>query len=361
VKYASPVLKFGKYKSQLISKFVEILQSDSYILGNEVHKFEKSFSELIGSKYGIGLNSCTDALTIGLRAAGIIAGDQVITSALTAPATIISILNSGAIPVIVDINSETKCISPKEIEKYINKETKAIIPVHLHGFPAEMQEIIDLCKENQIKIIEDCAQSIGATYKGKKVGTFGIAGAFSFYPTKNLSALGDAGALITDDYEIYKTAVTLRNYGIDQDWDIKIPGFNSRLDEFHAGFLNIMLADIENLNQRRWHYANQYHKELSEFNEYLPPLQEGSVYHQFSLKVPKREKFIAQAKQLGLELGIHYPFTMKSFTSFQKFCKPIPEAEKLSKKIVSLPIQPEVLDINFPKIVSILKRCLENQ
>lgn len=359
MKYASPKKYFSKFEKEFAEALQNVINSDYLILGKELELFENSFASIHQVKHCVGVNSCTDALTMCLLAAGIQPGDEVITTAITAPATVISILNTGAKPVIVDVASPTFCIGPTAIEAAINKKTKAVVPVHLHGFSADMERISFLCKKHQLILIEDCAQASGAKFKGKYVGNFGEAAAFSFYPTKNIGCLGDGGAVLTNNKDIFQKIRNMRFYGFEKHGKIIEPGFNSRMDELQAAFLNVMLPHFKSRNKKRIYYAHKYHEHLNKYKNILPPLMEGAVYHQFPIRVIEREKFIKQLSQSGISVGVHYPFTMKDHPAFRQYCREIPVAEKVVNEFVSIPIQPEILDDHFNEIIKILQKCLQ--
>lgn len=361
MKYASPKKYYFTFENELINSLKCVIDSDNLVLGKQLEQFEKSFASANESEYCIGINSCTDALMMCLIAAGIKQGDEVITSSITSPATIISIINAGAIPVIVDVEAPTYCISTKAIKAAINNKTKAIIPVHLHGFPADMDSIVQICEIHNLQLIEDCAQASGATYNGKFVGNFGIASAFSFYPTKNIGCLGDGGAVITNNKTISKKIKNLRFYGFEEDGKIRETGFNSRMDELQAAFLNVLLPSLKGRNKKRVFYAKKYHEVFEDYTPFLPPIIEGAVYHQFPLRVPNRMKFINNLESHDLQVGIHFPYTMKHHPAFQEYCLDLPIAEKVVNEFVSIPIQPEILDNNFNEISKIILKCLKEQ
>ena len=361
MKYSSPLKHLVKHEDELLNALKKVIHSDQLILGKEVASFEHAFAKFTKCNYALGVNSCTDALTISLIAAGIKKDDKVITTALTAPATVVAILNVGAIPIIVDVEDTTYCISPEAISRAIDDKTRAVLPVHLHGFSANMDAITAICKQHQLILIEDCAQACGTEYKGQKVGNFGIAGAYSFYPTKNIGCLGDGGAISTNDVSFLKKIKAMRNYGFNESGKIVAAGFNSRMDEIQAAFLNVIIKTLEERNNRRFSSAKKYHEALDLYSEFLPPLIPGSTYHQFCLRVPNRNKFIEQLDASGLTVGIHYPYTMKDHPAFEKYCQDIPKAETAAKELVSIPIQPEVLDNHFDQIVEIVAKCLKKQ
>ncbi len=356
--YANPALRFQAFESELVAALRKVLASDQLILGEEVQTFETSFAQYLSVAHCVGVNSGTDALILALEACGLQKGDEVIAPALTAHGTLVAILRAGLTPVIVDVKSPTLCIDPVAIEKAITPKTKAVLPVHLHGYPAQMAEIESICDAHDLLLIEDCAQAHGSTIGGQMVGSFGDVAAFSFYPTKNLGCLGDGGAVVTSSHSISEKLKALRWYGIEPDGDIQKVGINSRLDELQAGILNELLPHLSDYNKRRADYARHYHEALEAFDEYLPPIVEGSVYHQFALRVPHRDLFMHRMLEKGIQLGHHYPFTMKDLTAFREYCHDVPVATKAAAQLISLPIQPEILDMHFDFVVDSVRACL---
>lgn len=358
IPFASPKLRFDLFKNELKAAFSRIAESNNYILGDEVSKFENSFAEYIGTHHCVGVNSATDGLALSLMALCIKPDDEVITAGLTAPATITSILQIGAKPVVVDVLEDTLCIDPVEVKKAITKKTKAIIPVHLHGFAAAMDEIMKIARQYDLKVIEDCSQAHGASFNNQKVGTFGDCGVFSFYPTKNLGCMGDGGAIVTNDADVASKLESLRHYGISESEEVNQAGINSRLDELQAAVLNILLPQLDSSNERRRRYAEQYHTELSDLPLVLPALDQQAVYHQFPVRLQNRDDFRMKLEKVGVLTGVHYERAIAEHKAFAPFCKPIPVALKAAKELVSLPIQPEILDEHFESIVAAIKSAL---
>lgn len=358
IPFASPKLRFDLFKNELNAAFSRVAESNNYILGDEVSKFENSFAEYLGTHHCIGVNSATDGLALSLMALGIKPDDEVITAGLTAPATITSILQIGAKPVIVDILEDTLCIDPVEVKKAIAKKTKAIIPVHLHGFAAAMDVIMKIAHEYNLKVIEDCSQAHGASFNNQKVGTFGDCGVFSFYPTKNLGCMGDGGAIVINDADVASKLKSLRQYGFSESGEVNQAGINSRLDELQAAVLNILLPHLDSFNERRRRYAEQYHTELSLLPMVLPPLNQEAVYHQFPVRMQYRDVFRDKLEEVGVMTGIHYDKAIAEHNAFAPFCMPTPVALKAAKELVSLPIQPEILDKHFESIVAAIKSAL---
>ena len=312
-----------------------------FILDSFVKTFENNFKKYIGSNYAVGVNSGTDALIIALRALGIKSGDEVILPSLTASATAISVLNVNATPVFADIEEDFLTIDPKEVEKKITNKTKAIIVVHLYGQSCNISAINKIAKKHNLKIIEDCAQSTGTKLKNKHTGTFGHISCHSFYPTKNLGAIGDGGMILTNDKVYFDQCIKLRQYGWDKKRDIKKYGINSRLDEFQSLFLNEKLSDIDNILEKKRAIVANYMKNLD--NKYVEFIQERPEsmhsYHIFAIKVPasKRNKLIRYLKNNGVYTAVHYNISCHQLKIFNNKYK-LPITEKVSKKLISLPI-----------------------
>ena len=358
---ADPRLRFNKFEDELLKASQKFLRQGSYILGEAVQKFEKSFAAYIGTKYAVAVNSGTDALFLGLLAAGIKPEDEVITTSVSAPATVVAILRAGAVPVVVDVEGPACCLSPTQAERAITAKTKVILPVHLHGYAANMNKLCALARKYDLSVLEDCAQAQGADYGGARLGTLGKCAAFSFYPTKNLGCLGDGGAVTTDDPKLAEKLFALRHYGMDRHGRVTRIGANSRLDELQAAFLNILLPHLDDYNKKRVIYAHAYNDHFTEFSEVLPPIVPGSVYHQYAIRVENRDAFRQKLMDRGIATNIHYPYTMNDHSALSPYCHKVPQAEKCVGKFVSLPIQPEILDQHFEKIIQAVTQCLKAQ
>lgn len=357
IPFSSPGLRFNLFRDNLNAAFQRVAFSNSYILGNEVGQFETNFAQYIGTKYCVGVNSATDGLALSLMALGINKGAEVITAGLTAPATITAILQAGAKPVVVDVLDSTLCINPAEVKKAITKNTKVIIPVHLHGFSCEMNEIMAIAAENNLFVIEDCSQAHGASFNNQKLGSIGDCGVFSFYPTKNLGCMGDGGAITTNNESIASKLKALRNYGL-QDNNVAEAGINSRLDEVQAAVLNTLLPALDDYNGCRRKYASLYHGSLKNLPLKLPHVDSNAVYHQFPIRLQNRDEFRAELKKAAVLTGIHYEKAIVEHKAFAHFCRPTPIALTAAQELVSLPIQPEILDAHFESIETKIKSVL---
>jgi len=332
---------FEEYKKT----FSDVLDSGWFILGNYVNEFENNFAKYIGSKYCIGVASGLDALVLALKSLHLEYGCEVIVPSNTYIATILSILNCGLKPILVEPDIETYNINPQKIEEKITAKTKAIIVVHLYGKACNMDPILEICKNYNLKLIEDCAQSHGAKYKGKTTGSFGDFGAFSFYPTKNLGSLGDAGALTTNDEELMNEIRILRNYGSKQKYNNEKIGLNSRLDEGQAAFLIIKLKKINDINSHKNKLANIYIKNLN--NNFIKPSVNKDyfdIYHIFNIRHEHRDKlkeYLASGKDGKIiNTEIHYPISPNRQKSMIGILDHIscPISEEIHRTTLSLPI-----------------------
>lgn len=321
--------------------FNELLKSGRYILGNNVNIIEREFASYCGSKYCVGVASGLDALILSLKAFDFEKESEVIVPSNTYIATILSIIHNQLKPVLVEPDIKTYNIDPYKIEEKITSKTKAIIVVHLYGKACNMNPIIKIAKKYNLKIIEDCAQAHGAEYKNKKGGTFGDLGAFSFYPTKNLGALGDAGAITTDNIELFEKIKCIRNYGEKVKYNNEFIGFNSRLDEIQAGFLSIKLKKLDEINKHKRMLAKIYMKNLKDC--YIKPLIEKDyfdVYHIFNIRHSKRDKLRDFMLKNKIQTSIHYPIpphkqkAMKGILDYSNY----PISEEIHNTILSLPI-----------------------
>lgn len=335
--------KYKKGAKKIDSAIKRVLKSGHFILGDELAKFENNFSAYIGTKHAIGVANGLEALQISLIALGIKEGDEVITTSHSAVATALSIKAVGAKPVFVDIDRFYH-IDADKIEEKINTRTKAIIPVHLYGQTAEIDKILRLASKYKINIIEDCAQSHGASYNNKNTGTFGALGCFSFYPTKNLGAFGDAGAITTNDDNLAEKCRMIRNYGQRNRYEHEIYGLNSRLDEFQAAILSTELPNLDKNNRRRKEIAKLYAKELSDIKEIkLPQIRNKAehVYHLFVIESDKRMELQMFLEKNGIASLIHYPIPIHKQKCFAVYNSlKLPATEEKSQRILSLPIHP---------------------
>lgn len=357
-------IQYKSLRKEISKKISEIFESGTFIKGPVLEEFETNFAKFVGTKYAIGVASGTDALHLSLMALNIGKGDEVILPANTFIATAYAILYVQAKPVFVDVDPKTYNIDTELIERKISKRTKAIIPVHLYGQPCQMDKILQLAKKYKLLVIEDAAQSHGAVYKGKHVGNFGHAAAFSFYPGKNLGAFGDGGIITTNSIRLANKIKMLREYGAYSKYYFDQLGFNSRLDALQAAILNIKLKYLKRWNKKRWKLAQNYNKFLSNLLQITTPFTGKNISHVFHLYVirtPQRNQLMKFLQKRGIQTGIHYPLPLhlqKSLRYLDYKKGDFPVAEKISKQVLSLPLYPE-LSLNQQKfIVESIKKIL---
>lgn len=350
--------------SQIHAATEKVLKCGWYILGKEVETFERHFAEYIGSKHCVGVANGTDAITLALMAQGIGVGDEVITTALTAYPTITGIERAGATPIIVDVYKKDGLINPACITSKITKRTRAIVAVHLYGKCCQMDALQKISTQHHLALIEDCAQSCGASYDGNKAGSIGSIGCFSFYPTKNLGACGDGGAVVTNSKSITQQLRMLRNYGQSDRYHHQLNGLNSRLDEIQAAILTIKLAQLDRWNLRRQKIATTYQHHLSKTVTILSNCHNhGHIYHLFVIRVPSRTQFMQQMDDLGVQTLIHYPVAVHQQPAMAQCCNAQPSlanAEMLANEVVSLPIYPELTDEEVITIINAVLAATSN-
>ncbi|MGH7899837.1 MAG: DegT/DnrJ/EryC1/StrS family aminotransferase, partial [Candidatus Binatia bacterium] len=309
--------------------------------------------------FAVGVGSGTDAVALALRACGIGRGDEVITVSHTALATVAAIEMTGAVPVLVDVDALTLTIAPGEIEKEIGPRTKAIVPVHLYGHPAAMGEIREIAARRHVKVVEDCAQAQGAAIEGRKVGSLGDAAAFSFYPTKNLGALGDGGLVATNDPEIAARVRRLREYGWDSQRTCQEPGVNSRLDELQAAILRVKLRSLDDDNEKRRRIAELYRRALASSGLVLPAESAGvrHVYHLYVVRAPDRDRLAEHLASRGIGSAVHYPLPVHLQPAYRDRHRDLrlPVTERVAREVLSLPIFPELLEAEVQAVIDAVK------
>jgi len=350
-------------KDQIERAILRVLDSGWYVLGLELEAFEREFARYNGSRYAVGVASGTEAIQIALMALGIGRGDEVITIPNTAIPTAMAIVAAGATPRFVDVREDTQNIDETKLKESITKKTKAIIPVHLYGNPCEIEGVLRIAGQHGLYVVEDACQAHGASYNGKKVGTFGDLGAFSFYPTKNLGCYGDGGMIVTDDRKLAETVKLLRNYGQKTRYACDMEGINSRLDEIQAAILRVKLRRLNSFNKRRRHIAALYQKCLAEMGEMrLPMIGDNTrqgVFHLYVIRCQKRDALRSFLAKRGIETQIHYPVPLhlqKAFAHLGYSRGDFPVAEKLVREILSLPIFPELTDREVVRISALIRK-----
>jgi dTDP-3-amino-3,4,6-trideoxy-alpha-D-glucose transaminase len=358
---AAPGKRFDTARAEIMRAIETVFDRGIFLLGPETEAFETEFAAAAGTRHAVGVGSGTDALALALRAAGLRPGDEVVTVSMTAVATAVAIEDAGGVPRFVDIDPKTRCMDPEALARAIGPRTTAVVPVHLHGFAAPMDAILAVAKPKGLIVIEDCAQAHGAAYRGRRVGTFGHAAACSFYPTKNLGAAGDAGAVATDDPAIAARVRRMRQYGWDDRRVATGPGSNRRIDELQAAILRVLLPHLDAQASERRLLATQYRQALAGCVPDLPPDDPGAVYHQFAPAVDRRDAVQAALKTLGVQTAIHYGVGIHEQPRYADAALSLPVTERLAGRLLSLPIQPEVARGRVDEICSAfiegLKRC----
>ncbi len=342
--------QYSNIKQEILNEINEVLDNTAYICGKKTKKFEKDFSDLLNIRYAVGLSSGTDALHVALYALGIGPGDEVIVPVNTFIATSEGVSLCGAKPVFVDNDVKTYNIDAGKIEKAINSKTKAIIPVHLYGQPAEMDSIMEIANKHGLYVVEDCSQAHLAKYKGKIVGGIGNIGTFSFYPGKNLGAYGEAGAVATADETLYNIMLRYRQHGSIEKYVHEIEGHNYRMEEIQAGVLNVKLKYISKWTESRRRVAKLYTDSFVKMGikevaaPYHPEYTEP-VYHLYVLRVSQREKLVEFLDKKGIQTGLHYPIPLhmqKAYGHLGYKKGDFPVAEKYAGEILSIPMYPEM-------------------
>lgn len=347
VPFVDLAAQYATLRARVEPAVLEVMQSTAYILGKDVALFEKEFAAYCEVEHGVGVDSGTSALELALRAYGIGAGDEVITAANTFIATALAISCTGAQPVLVDVEPKTSNIDPLLVERAITARTRAIIPVHLYGQPANMDAVLEIARRHGLIVIEDACQAHGARYKGKRVGSLGNAAAFSFYPAKNLGAYGDGGMVVTNDTHIAETVRGLRDYGQSTKYHHDVVGFNRRLDTIQAAILRVKLPYLDGWNRARRQHAQLYHELLGLEGVMLPAQADRvePVYHLYVIGVRDRDGLQAHLKSEGIGTGIHYPIPIHLQAAYAHLgykAGRFPVTEALARHIVSLPMYAEL-------------------
>jgi dTDP-4-amino-4,6-dideoxygalactose transaminase len=346
-----PRANYLAHSAEIDAAIARVLGNGRYILGPEVAGFESEFAAFLGAAHAVGAGSGTDALHLALRACGVGSGDTVITVSHTAVATVAAIELAGAEPLLVDIDPVTFTMDPACLEQAVqqngSKRLKAIIPVHLYGHPADMQSITDIARRHSLRVIEDCAQSHGASIAGRKTGCWGDVAAFSFYPTKNLGALGDGGALVTNDAEMAAKARALREYGWKERYVSEFAGMNTRLDELQAAILRVKLRHLDAENQGRREIARTYSALLAGSALGLPEERPDAyhVFHQYVVRVRNREALMERLRKQGIGTLVHYPAAVHQQPAYQgriQVAGSLAQTEAAAGQVLSLPIYPQL-------------------
>lgn len=349
---------FLKYQEEFENKAIEVLRSGHYILGKEVESFEQEFAKYCGSDYCVGLASGLDALWIAFRVLGIGQGDEVIVQGNTYIASVMGITINNATPVFVEPDDYYN-IDVSKIEEKINEKTKAILVVHLYGQATNMGPIMEICKKYDLRLVEDCAQSHGARCNNKMTGSFGDIGCFSFYPTKNLGAFGDGGAIVTNNQEIARNVRIFRNYGSEKKYHNMVIGANSRLDEIQAGLLRVRLKHLDELTSEREKICKRYLKNIKNELIILPTIRNGCshVWHQFVIRCEKRNELIDYLSGKGIGYMIHYPIPphlSEAYSNLGLKKGDLPITEHLADTVLSLPLYAGMTDEEQDQVIDVL-------
>jgi dTDP-4-amino-4,6-dideoxygalactose transaminase len=358
--------QYRQLKSEIDAVMQEVAERGRYILGPNVKALEKEIAEYCGCQFGIGVGNCTDALHLALRALRVGPGDEVITTPFTFVATTEAIGIVGATPVFVDIDPATYNIDVSKIEAAITPRTKAIIPVHLYGQPCDMDPLMEVARKHGLKVVEDCAQALGATYRGKKVGSFGDVGCFSFFPSKNLSCMGDGGMCVTNDPDIAERIEMLRRHGGKIKYHHTEIGLNSRLDELHAAVLRVKFRKLDEWNSARIRVADTYDRLLEGMAGVEKPFrmpEAEHVFHQYTIRVPNRDKVQARMKEFGVETMVYYPVPLhlQEVHAHLGYSEAdCPEAVKAARECLSIPMGPEMDTPTCERVVNALRASLES-
>lgn len=358
VPFADLKYMHNQLRTELDETIASVIDSSKFLEGEKGEQFEKHFAEYCGTKYCIGVGNGLDAIEMILRAFNIEPGDEVILPSHTYIATALAITNIGAIPIFVEPN-KFYTIDSNLIEKKITEKTKAIIAVHLYGQAADMDPINEIAKKYNLKVVEDCAQSHGALYKGKKTGSLGDAGAYSFYPGKNLGAMGDAGAVVTNDEQIAESVRMLANYGSRKKYVHELKGFNSRLDEIQAAILDVKLTKLEEWNRYRNYVANRYLSEIDNEKIILPEIMDNNnhVWHLFVIRTADRNKLQTYLKENEIGTIIHYPTPIHKQPAYAELNNDsYPIAEKYANEVLSLPMYYGMEDEKIDHVIKVLKK-----
>jgi dTDP-4-amino-4,6-dideoxygalactose transaminase len=338
----------------------EVLTKGDLILRSQLRQFEEDMASFVGVKHAVGLNSGTDALFLSLKAAGIGPGDEVITVAHTFVATIAVVVHCGATPVLVDVGEDMN-MDVDQVEQKISPKTKAIMPVHLNGRLCDMGKLMAIAEEHALIVVEDAAQALGATFNGKKAGSFGLSGCFSFYPAKTLGAAGDAGMLTTNNGEIAEKVRLLRDHGQQRSTgEILFYGFNSRLDNLQAAILNVKLKHVPEWNERRRELANLYHKGLSDLRGIKlppPPRSDGrffDVYQNYVMRSEKRDQLVEHLRKSGVEILVSWPKPLHHHKALGLGKFHLPKTEQISNGVLSLPMYPELSDEQVEYVIEVI-------
>jgi dTDP-4-amino-4,6-dideoxygalactose transaminase len=363
VPFADLRAQYQGNKAEIDGAIKRVLDSGQFVLGPDVHEFEERFADYCHAAHCVALNSGTSALHLALLAAGIGPGDEVITVPMTFVATTAAVLYCGARPVFIDVDPNTLTMDPRLIERAITDRTRAILPVHLHGLMANMEPIVEIAQKRGLIVIEDAAQAHGAEYKGKRAGSLGTVGCFSFYPGKNLGAFGEGGAAVTNDREIAGQMRLLRDWGQETKYNHVLPGYNYRMDGIQGAILNVKLGYIEAWTEARRSIAGQYGRLLgaSGVKRPEPPADCKHVYHVYPIQLPRRDLVQTALQNRGIATGIHYPIPVhlqKAYAGLGYKKGDFPISEAIADRLLSLPIYAEMRTEQVEEVVDALEDAM---
>ena len=362
IPFSDPSASYQAHKSEIDQAINRVLDSGWYVLGTEVDAFEKEFASFHGKDlHAVGVANGTDAIALCLRGLGLGIGDEVITPSHTAVATVAGIEQADCTPVFADIDPNTRCIGPKSIEERVGANTRAIMPVHIYGQPAEMKRILEFAKAHKLSVIEDCSQAHGAEIHGQKVGTFADISAFSCYPTKNLGGTGDGGMILCRSKEFAEKIKSFRQYGWNKDRECIIPGFNSRLDELQAAILRVKLQHLANDNAKRREIALRYNEAFKDFPITLPALFETELHamHLYVIEYDRRNELMKFLRSNQIGASLHYPLAVHQHTAYAHRIRGgdnLPVTDLFYQKNLTLPMYPEISNDSVEHIISTVKK-----
>lgn len=352
---ADPEADVRSCRGAILEAIDRVLCSGRYILGEEVDGFEQEWAQYLGARYAIGVANGTDALALALKGVGIHPGDEVLTVSHTAVATLAAIESIGAVPVLVDMDPSSRCMDPRLLESMVSPRTRAVVPVHIYGQPADMERILAVAGRYDLRVVEDCAQAHGGEIGGQKVGTFGVAAAFSFYPTKNLGAIGDAGAVVCSDASLADRVRALRQYGWQRRYISHLVGTNSRLDELQAAVLRIQLKQLDERNVRRRAIAERYRRALASTGVVVPQEASGTMHvmHLFVIESMQRDRLAEFLEKAGIATGLHYPqpvHLQPAYLGRLRGSERLPVTEAFYQRLLTLPCHPGLTDEQINRI-----------
>jgi dTDP-4-amino-4,6-dideoxygalactose transaminase len=370
----SPLANYQAHAAEIDAAIRRVLESGRYLSGAETESFENEFAEFIGAKTVVAVSNGTDALWLAFAGCGVGRGDEVLTVSHTAVATVAAIELSGATPVFVDIDPQTLTLDPQLLEAARSERTRAVVPVHLYGQPADLDPMVDFCRRHHLRLIEDCAQAAGALYRGKRVGNFGNAAAFSFYPTKNLSAIGDAGMVVTNSSGLAEKMRGLRQYGWRNEQRVsEYPGCNARMDELQGAILRAKLPYLDRENSRRQELAVLYNKSLAGLADITLPVEPAfgrSVFHQYVIRSQRRDALAKFLRARGIATAIHYPTPVHAQPAYRSRqlaasapgkSETLPETMRAAREILSLPMYPELSSAAVQEVSEAIRSFVQSE